>query len=632
MPMRQRAPARIVADWNAGPFLDHTDPYLVWLDLTGFAGAALAQGRMLPVIEEADAERRFQTRARSLDELRVLADPSRRGVRRFEVAAGTVSDDSARLSSHTPVDVAEHSHRLRRGGGRPVIGFIDYGCAFAHRQLRSGSDGLGTRVKALWDQGGRQRLQRGELQWACPGGFWYGAETHRDIAWVPGSGALDLAAYLRRFVHGGVLDEEACYRHSGYEPLIDRRATHGTHAMDLATGWPSPLRHVAGPGLAGPSAPHAADIVFVQLPRYVAGKPVSGLLRANVYDALRYIIDCTPDGQAAVINLAYGGNAGPHDGSSVLEQALDWRVQRAWTKRRVTVHLVIAAGNARDAHMHARAEVGPYGTAEFEWLNLPDDPSDSFVEFWFSGAAADLELRVTRPGGVAGEWVGAGRAVSWGGEGVWAALIHPRQVCQSPGGRMALLAVARTRPWPQRATAPYGRWRIEVRNASAAPVTVHAWCERDIPAFGSEGLPRQGRFDDTRSSRVERDSTLNSIAHGLQATVVGGHVGGGGVAHYSGTGPGRGVAPGTRARRPGTPARRGPDVLAPSDESHAVPGLLAAATIGTDRVRLDGTSMAAALMTRRIIEAGFVVPPLPKARRGALPPAADLHPDTDLLR
>jgi hypothetical protein len=445
MPWLTETRGRIVADWNAGDLLQHTDPYLVWLDLSRFAGAGLPKKRLVPVIEQTQHELRYRTRAHAVDALVRLADPALRkadGVLRFEVAAGVVSDDVLQAPpAPTPAQV-ETWHAPRRAGGKPVIGFIDYGCAFAHRQWRSRSDPLATRVKALWDQGGRTQLAAGALQWQTPAGFWYGADTHRDLELAPDSGALTLNGWMRRHTHAGVIDEEACYRHSGYAPIVGKRYSHGTHSMDLATGWPSPLRHI----VAGATAAHDADIVFVQLPRHVEGKPVSGLLRANVYDALRYIIDCTPNDQPCVINLGYGANAGPHDGSSLLEQAMDWRVKRALKRRRVTVHLVVAAGNARDSAMHAVADVAPRGEAVFEWHNLPDDPSDSFVEIWFPRQDADFSLGITAPGGAAPVAVRPGHAIRFDNEGVAAALVFPQQACQSPRGTMAPLAVSRTRP------------------------------------------------------------------------------------------------------------------------------------------------------------------------------------------
>jgi hypothetical protein len=51
--------------------------------------------------------------------------------------------------------------------------------------------------------------------------------------------------------------------------------------------------------------------------------------------------------------------------------------------------------------------------------------------------------------------------------------------------------------------------------------------------------------------------------------------------------------------------------MAPSDERPGVPGLAACALVGGDSVRNRGTSVAAAVQTRRIIESGFRPVPRP---------------------
>ena len=91
-----------VEDWLSDAFLAHTDPYLVWLDLTRYAGSALFKGRtsILPVIRQRN-DGKFRTQAlrigagvRTRDSPRAIADPKTRGrTLRFEVAPGFVSDD-----------------------------------------------------------------------------------------------------------------------------------------------------------------------------------------------------------------------------------------------------------------------------------------------------------------------------------------------------------------------------------------------------------------------------------------------------------------------------------------------------------------------------------------------------------
>ena len=99
------------------------------------------------------------------------------------------------------------------------------------------------------------------------------------------------------------------------------------------------------------------------------------------------------------------------------------------------------------------------------------------------------------------------------------------------------------------------------------------------------------------------------LAHGKKTIVVGASVGHGSVAPYSSTGPRQGKG-------------RLPNVLAPAEESAALPGLAAAATLGSGTVRLNGTSVAAAVVTRFLLDGGQ----LPQRTRS--PPAgAQAHPD-----
>ena len=651
MPWKKQAHGDIVSDWLTGAFLDHTDPYLVWLDITGFRGAALPSGGgVVPVItERKTGDHRFRSGAMTKVQLRALADPAQRGeVARFEVAAGFISDDGRSAGSGTP-EQSQGASGLRRMGNKPVIGFIDYGCAFAHRQFRANLNGnsVVTRVKAIWNQEPAQRNNppgrtRVALQWrANPPGYGYGAETLRDVS-LPGEPGLTLNAYIHQFVSNGVLDEQACYRHSGYGAIVNRHATHGTHMMDLATGYPSPLRALPALNAGFPNNRHDADIVFVQLPQFARGLPISGLLRANVYDAVRYIIDCAVDEQPVVINLSYGTNAGPHNGTSVLEQALDWRLKH---RPKVPVTLLLPAGNAREDRLHVVANIQPGKTAIIHWHNLPDDPSDSFVELWFDDDA-DVSVCVVLPESEAQTLqVGPGDVASLiHGDNVVGALIFARKPCQSMTGRMALWATARTRPGASGVRAPYGRWAIEVASSSDKPIAVHAWCERDHVAYGQEGQPRQSYFSDTGSAKCDKDYTLNSIAHGELPLVVGGYQLNGAVASYSGTGPGRVPGASHVLRRRNASGRRGPDVMAPSDENAVARGMSAAAVIGTDNVRLDGTSVATALMTRHLVENGFTwpaaAPKVPAPIRGSAAPIAgnavptnpDQHPDVDVRR
>ena len=626
-----------LGNWADGQRLQHTDPYLVWFDLTGFRGAGLVPGPAVPVIEQrhhpASGRPVYRTRHVPLADLATLADPARwpADLQRFEIAPGMRTGDGrvAAESARAPAASPGHGVDRRAGAARQIVGFIDYGCGFAHPRFRRGSDPFDTRVLALWNQagarqpGGAAGVAPLPLDWRVPADFGYGVEVHRLTEPARRHAALGLNDYVRQFMHQGRLMESACYRHAQYEALQGRDWTHGTWLMDIATGHPDPLRQwTATPAAAGAAA-HQADIVFVQLPRQLGGQPVGGLLRAHVLDALRYIASFAGPDSDVVVNLAYGGYGGPHDGRSVLEQAIDSLLADVPNAGRFQV--VLPAGNQRDGQLHAVAEVPAGGSATFHWHNLPDDPSDSFVEIWLP-MREGFDIRVRAPGMAEfSATLQGGTATMLQRQDCVAALVFARQACQSDLGAMALLAVAPTLRGTGRAVAPYGRWEIEVCNHHWQPRTVHAWCERDDPTPGSEGRIRQARFSPGEGSRVGTDHTLNSIAHGQRTVVVGADDRFGTALQFSGVGPRRepsasgsaagGAAAPAAGALPGLPPCI--TAMAPSDERPGVPGLAACALLGGDSVRNRGTSVAAAVQTRRIIESGFRPVPRPAPGPGS---------------
>lgn len=67
-----------------------------------------------------------------------------------------------------------------------------------------------------------------------------------------------------------------------------------------------------------------AGLVFVQLPRACLQDPSGAWLDLHVLDAMRYILSCA-DAQTEqiVINLSFGPQRGPNDGTVMFEKALD---------------------------------------------------------------------------------------------------------------------------------------------------------------------------------------------------------------------------------------------------------------------------------------------------------------------
>lgn len=535
---------------------------------------------------------------------------------------------------------------------RPLIGIIDYGCAFAHAQFRGqGGDPRFTRFHAVWDQGAEEGAIARATQAARASGLrplrWHGADAgYGAVAYradgPPGPGQAagapaGLDAFARQFAASGVLDEARCYALSGYR-AIQTPYTHGTFIADLAAGVPAPdlvRPHAIGQASSDPAADQALlahDLVFVQLPRVFDGVPVSGLLRTYVLDAVRFILGCAERAdQPVLINLSYGANTGPHDGQAPIEQALDEVLSLERARGRF-IELLVPAGNMRLRSTHATRVVAPGDAVTLAWANTPDNPTLQFTEWWFDGADADLDqamLRVTPPHpGAATAEVGLGLPSACvdllRGTEVVGRLIHHRRVPQGDAGRLVLMGVHPTDPDFGAGVAPYGRWSVTIANGGNAPIRVHGWIERDDPVFGTGHGPRQAVFAtglapaedpdaQTGLPREDLRTTLNSLGHGALTRVVGAQETDGRVAFYSGEEPGRA----------GGGARPGSLILARADDSGARQGAVASGVTAGARIRLPGTSVATALATRFAAARGpgwttdLLVPP-----PGAVPRAA----------
>lgn len=661
------AASSIGLNWDAFDATHRFDPYLAWQDLTKFLGKAV-QATTLPLILELRQPFKDEVELKQLNAMGIAVTPHyikftypNRGAPRFVTALCTGLDRLDNFArevalGNSPVLRYEVSCGFRNPDaltmetgsqqwkteklptiGSDIVGFIDYGCAFAHRSFRiKGKSGqLGdSRVRLLWNQQNDEPSSppgsRAALRWQPNDRFACG-----QVANGP-----DLEKYSKQYRNGSGLDEWACYRDAGYE-AIRRHVTHGTHIMDVATGFPNPALARSAHG-SRTSERHNSPIIFVQLPRFVAGTQVSGLLRAQVLDAAHYIASHRAGNKKGVINLSYGSNCGPHDGSSILERALDELIAgHKSANDEQNLHIVVPSGNALDRAVHAQMHLRTGQSDTLLWNIAPNDPSDSFLELWVpyprtgvNPAPSTIRVRALPPGGVPSPWVvpGASRRLVADGQTL-ALLIGAAIPCQSESGAMLLLAVGPTEPGPSRPASPYGEWHIEVENISSGSLLVNAWCERDDPVFGNEAGPRQAQF----GSHIERTGTLNSIAHGRETIVVGGFeahdsaaaVSEGPIASMSGTGPGRDLPGRERHRSAAGIAKSGPEVLTPCELGLGTAGIAAAAVLSDDQVSLSGTSVAAAFYTRLLIQNKFVrpVPRVPDNLNAKPFPGRDPHPD-----
>ena len=632
-------------DWARPGATDGVDPYLVWAEADQFAGYGGHQPRWLPIALElqpgvsisqlmAASSRRWlhvppvytsraapaglafcTARVRPAFFQHIAPGGSLHAlVKRLELGlpVGTGTDDPTGNAGHRSADPAPGTPLLT---GK-VLGIIDDSLALAHANFL---DTRGRpRTAFFWrqDHAGKGRI---------PADMGYGHELT----------AADIHAAMQANVFGGMVDESGVYIDLGLSTLgqapphgrvqfhaLDTRVSHGTHVADLAAGPRTMEAQVANlpPGFDAPPSWAQADddaarcpLVAVQLDYDTVADTSGGSMNVHVLDGLMYILSrCAPSAQLTV-NVSFGTLAGPHDGTSILEAAMDQLLALLGNRR---LAIVIAAGNSYQDRTHANLTLVRGQSEELHWRVLPDDASQSFLELWLPPGADGIELQITPPGRDALPPLRIGQSRMWldGGTLPVCALIYPRHVATGNHGTCALLALAPSFSFHHGdATAPAGIWSIRLTNTLKGPVTIDAYVERDDVVIPARGGARQSHFEDefydtsgnpgawvdhpANPSLIRRSGTFNSIGTGSRTISAGGtRIADGSWAHYS---PRKPDPDASRPERPGVV--KIPDAQAHSDENAALVGLKAAGTRSGGVARLAGTSDAAPQVARRIL-------------------------------
>ena len=511
---------------------------------------------------------------------------------------------------------------IKPGSIGDAIAVIDFGCPFLNERF---AGERGCRVVALWDQSERH-VDFAQSWWSDPTSS---AGYGRELA---GEAIREMVERARGLVPP--VDETTIYR--GLDHLIayedPRRrlwyATHGGHVMDLAAGTVDPLAALCG-GTAKDKA-SKANIVFVQLPSLTAADSSGGSLSAHLLDGVRYAMHvCKPDA-TLVINISYGSFAGPHDGSSLIERAFDDLLER----RPRNFAIVLAAGNARQANCHVKRTVSMDKSALLRFAITPADTTDTFLELWYPGRS--LRVRVRTADRDWSPWVAPGGEALLTDEATQEplALLQHQYLPAVQGGTaqpddeqgkkvptkkrgteavqlppkiktMVLLALAPTAPATDD-VGPFnqpGLWEMEIALAEGQQdeTTFDAWIERDDPGdrdvTGSAAQPcfLGMDIDDERN-------TLSSIATGQHTVVVAGYRWRDGMAAAYSSLPEDGFSL-NRKSSPAASSKAQPPLpllLAPCEEDAWQPTLQAAAVRSTETHRMNGTSVAAPIVARRL--------------------------------
>lgn len=463
----------------------------------------------------------------------------RRGdLRRVWEAAETVSVKAPRDVDHDPVgsqgaadpgaqaDDERRPPALQETGRGVIVACLDWGVDFAHPDFLTASGT--TRLLALWDQ-------RGSAPSPTTPRYGYGVVHDRA--------AIDVA-----------LAAADPYAALGYHPADADlgHGSHGTHCLSIAAG--------AGRGATPAGVAPEADLLFVHLdsPHGGTGQSIGDWV--TLLDALDFCLGIAGT-RPIVISMSLGAEGGPHDGSSLVERALDFAVSTAPGRA-----ICQSSGNYYHARTHTSGRLRPGQSDRIGCMTTRAVANPHQVEVWYAGADRILARIESREHGLSVS-VAPGESQPLMLDGVVVGRIHHR-TAEPNNGKNHINAFL----YP---AAPEGRWELLLEATDVADGRYHCWVERE------SGMPGgQSHLDDTEIVKLY---TTNSVCNGLRTITVGaydGHAGDRSPAPFSSSGP-------------TSDGRTKPDVAAPGVQ------VLAARSTPRDQppadraTRMSGTSMAA---------------------------------------
>jgi subtilisin family serine protease len=355
---------------------------------------------------------------------------------------------------------------LSSGGEGAVVGIVDSGADFAHRNFLN-ADGS-TRLIALWDQDGATGPQ-------SPFGFgrrYSPQEIDAALATADPYGTL------------------------GYGPAPDtptRRGSHGTHVMDIAAG--------NGGGSGVPGVAPKAMLAFTHLAASdIAweGEAVVGSEfgdSVQLLEALRFLFDVAGE-RLCAINISLGTNGGPHDGSSLVEQGIDALVQQ-----RPGRAVVIAASNSFNDGIHAAGTVPSGGTADLSWSVPTAVDAQSELEVWYPGGDRFRAELIAPDGTSLGTVPLASNGRIRADDGTTILFVSHRAADPNNGDNVIDIFLDKR--------VPGGAWTVRLHGEQVVNGGFHAWIERNDASQSSFVPPN------------DNSHTLGSISCGQLAIVVG---------------------------------------------------------------------------------------------------------------
>lgn len=435
-------------------------------------------------------------------------------------------------------------------GSGVLIGIVDIGCDFRHRNFRHPSGA--TRIRYLWDQ---------SVDLDPPlTGYGYGREFTADDINKALSAGDDLA-----------------YQKLGDPPYVPAAGAHGTHVMDVAAGNGRELARFGGkdgPVPARPSHPGVApnaQIVFVHLKTFEGGELGNS---RHLLEAVDYIFQRADElKMPAVVNLSLSTSGGPHDGETLVEQGFAALVAKPGRA------IVTSAGNTYQKQDHLSFTVTPGNERTINWHTDPrhtdPDRTKNEMEIWYS-VERELEVTLSTPRGKELGSVPLGASADlFDGERRVGRVTHRYRDPSSNANQIDIRLPHSDGAWPIKLAAK----KFESKREDPG-IDIHAWIEQD-----DHGL---SRFD----GKTDPFYTLSSISCSNATLTVGAFDTADNAClarpfEATSAGPTRLVP---RAQKRQTTKRDKPDLSAPGVR------IVAARAQGGVTV-LSGTSMAAAHVT-----------------------------------
>ena len=367
----------------------------------------------------------------------LAAGPRRPGPFELASAAALANDIGAHEVGVQRLRQRAGDRFLGLAGQGVIIGVYDTGLDLAHPDFRN-ADGR-TRVLYAWDQSAEVGTPPGAV----------------------GDHVFDYGHECR----AASIDAGSC-------PMVDAIG-HGTHVAGTAAGTGAATGN-GRPAYRYTGVAPAADLIIVK-----GGD--GGFTTDRAVDGVAYIFERAAQlGRPAVVVLSLTTQAGPHDGSTAFEQALD---SLAGPGRII----VAAAGNGgyngnedppfvpTATHAHGRVTTG--GVAEHGLLIPPYTPnpgsiSDAAVlELWYDGADS-LSLTIVSPRGDAVTVATGDTAVVATPGG--AVYVDNGAAGPDPanGDRQALIILFDS---TEVAPPDTGRWAIRIRGEAVRDGTYHLW-------------------------------------------------------------------------------------------------------------------------------------------------------------